>query len=78
MQPTLCGLVRVPGAEFKPRCDPALINSKSVLLSLQNDPEKTAEVECGDFYNSGDRASVDEDGYFWFLGRGDDVINASG
>lgn len=49
-----------------------------LLLSLQNNPEKTAEVECGDFYNTGDRASVDEDGYFWFSGRGDDVINASG
>lgn len=80
----MCGLVRVAGADFRPRCDPTLINpklttfTKGVLLSLQNNPEKTAEVECGDFYNSGDRASVDEDGYFWFLGRGDDVINASG
>lgn len=49
-----------------------------LFVEYENDPEKTAEVECGDFYNSGDRASVDEDGYFWFLGRGDDVINASG
>lgn len=74
----------VPGAEFKPRQDPKLINSKftpfnkNTPFSLQNSPEKTAEVECGDFYNSGDRATVDEDGYFWFLGRSDDVINASG
>jgi acyl-coenzyme A synthetase/AMP-(fatty) acid ligase len=45
---------------------------------LQNNPEKTAEVECGDFYNTGDRATMDEEGYIWFLGRGDDVINASG
>ncbi|GAB1292610.1 Acyl-coenzyme A synthetase ACSM1, mitochondrial [Apodemus speciosus] len=43
-----------------------------------NSPEKTSEVECGSFYNSGDRATMDEDGYIWFLGRGDDVINASG
>ncbi|XP_057634114.1 acyl-coenzyme A synthetase ACSM1, mitochondrial [Chionomys nivalis] len=49
-----------------------------LFVEYENNPEKTAEVECGDFYNSGDRASVDEDGYFWFLGRGDDVINASG
>ncbi|XP_069920889.1 acyl-coenzyme A synthetase ACSM1, mitochondrial isoform X2 [Oryctolagus cuniculus] len=43
-----------------------------------NNPEKTAEVECGDFYNTGDRATMDEEGYIWFLGRDDDVINASG
>ncbi|CAO2583013.1 Acyl-coenzyme A synthetase ACSM5, mitochondrial [Lemmus lemmus] len=49
-----------------------------IFSGYVNNPEKTAEVECGDFYNSGDRAAVDEDGYFWFLGRGDDVINASG
>ena len=52
--------------------------NKGVLFSLQNDPKKTAEVECGDFYNTGDRATIDEEGYFWFLGRSDDVINASG
>ncbi|XP_055994851.1 acyl-coenzyme A synthetase ACSM5, mitochondrial [Sorex fumeus] len=40
-------------------------------------PEKTAESERGDFYITGDRAHKDEDGYFWFLGRNDDVINSS-
>jgi acetyl-CoA synthetase len=30
------------------------------------------------WYVSGDRASVDEDGYFWFVGRDDDVINTGG
>ncbi|XP_055467519.1 acyl-coenzyme A synthetase ACSM1, mitochondrial-like [Psammomys obesus] len=84
LQPTVCWLVEAPHAEFKPRQDLELFNSKlttlneGVLFSLQNSPEKTSEVECGDFYNSGDRATVDEDGYFWFLGREDDVINASG
>ena len=32
----------------------------------------------GDFYDTGDRAEVDSDGYFWFIGRNDDVINTSG
>ncbi|XP_076797865.1 acyl-coenzyme A synthetase ACSM1, mitochondrial isoform X3 [Arvicanthis niloticus] len=50
----------------------------TVFGLVQNSPEKTSEVECGDFYNTGDRGTIDEDGYFWFLGRGDDVINASG
>ncbi|XP_004691789.1 PREDICTED: acyl-coenzyme A synthetase ACSM1, mitochondrial [Condylura cristata] len=49
-----------------------------LFMCYENDPEKTAEVECGDFYNTGDRATIDEEGYFWFLGRADDVINASG
>jgi len=30
------------------------------------------------WYVSGDRASVDADGYFWFVGRDDDVINTAG
>lgn len=30
------------------------------------------------WYICGDRASVDEDGYFWFVGRDDDVINTGG
>lgn len=29
-------------------------------------------------YHTGDTAWVDEDGYFWFVGRNDDVINSSG
>jgi acetyl-CoA synthetase len=30
------------------------------------------------WYITGDRARMDEDGYFWFVGRADDVINTSG
>lgn len=49
-----------------------------LFLEYENNPEKTAEMECGDFYNSGDKATMDEEGYLWFLGRDDDIINASG
>jgi acyl-coenzyme A synthetase/AMP-(fatty) acid ligase len=38
------------------------------------DPEATAGAFRGDWYYTGDRAEVDEDGYFWFVGRSDDVI----
>ncbi|OAT81733.1 AMP-binding protein [Desulfotomaculum copahuensis] len=41
-------------------------------------PEKTAGVYRGDWYITGDRAYKDEDGYFWFVGRSDDVILAAG
>ena len=30
------------------------------------------------WYFSGDRARMDDDGYFWFVGRSDDVINTAG
>lgn len=42
------------------------------------DPEKTAEVLSKDLYQTGDVAWRDEDGYFWFVGRADDVIKSSG
>ena len=32
----------------------------------------------GDYYLTGDRGSVDSDGYYWFVGRDDDVINTAG
>ncbi|XP_074961222.1 acyl-coenzyme A synthetase ACSM3, mitochondrial-like isoform X3 [Phalacrocorax aristotelis] len=41
-------------------------------------PKKTAESERGDFYVTGDRATMDEDGYFQFIGRDDDIIISSG
>ena len=32
----------------------------------------------GDYYLTGDRAMCDADGYFWFVGRGDDIITSAG
>ncbi|KAK2503256.1 hypothetical protein MC885_005025 [Smutsia gigantea] len=49
-----------------------------LFMCYEDNPEKTAEVECGDFYNSGDRATMDAEGYIWFMGRNDDIINSSG
>jgi len=37
-------------------------------------PLETARAFRGDYYITGDRAYRDEDGYFWFVGRADDVI----
>lgn len=42
------------------------------------DPERTSLQFRGDWYITGDRAYKDKDGYFWFEGRGDDVIISSG
>lgn len=43
-----------------------------------NDPERTKSVWHGGYYHTGDTAWRDEDGYFWYVGRTDDVIKASG
>ncbi|MCK8600859.1 acyl-CoA synthetase [Desulfoferrobacter suflitae] len=40
-------------------------------------PEKMNEVFVGNYYYTGDRASFDEKGYWWFVGRADDVIKSS-
>ncbi|SFS66905.1 acyl-CoA synthetase [Marininema halotolerans] len=42
------------------------------------DPERTANAFRGEWYLTGDRARKDEDGYFWFEGRGDDIIISAG
>ncbi|MBR1368181.1 acyl-CoA synthetase [Methanocalculus chunghsingensis] len=44
---------------------------------LENE-EATNEVFVGDYYYTGDKATMDEDGYLWFVGRDDDVIKSSG
>lgn len=43
-----------------------------------HDPELTRSVYDNDIYHTGDVAWRDEDGYFWFVGRTDDVIKSSG
>jgi len=43
-----------------------------------DDPERTAAAEHGGVYHTGDKAWMDEDGYYWFLGRVDDLIKSSG
>ena len=42
------------------------------------DEKKTKEVWFDGYYRTGDVAWRDEDGYFWYVGRSDDVIKSSG
>ena len=42
------------------------------------DPELTKAAHRNGVYYTGDMATRDEDGYFWFVGRADDVIKSSG
>ena len=49
-----------------------------MLLEYLNKPEATKEKFIGDWLITGDVGHMDEEGYFWFHGRGDDVITSSG
>ena len=49
-----------------------------MLLEYLNKPEATRDKFIGDWLITGDVGHMDEDGYFWFHGRGDDVITSSG
>ena len=52
-----------------------------MMRSLWGDPERFKATYFSRFpgyYTSGDGARKDEDGYYWFMGRIDDVINVSG
>jgi acetyl-CoA synthetase len=53
----------------------------SMLRTLYKDPERYKQVYWSRFpnvYFTGDSCSIDEDGYFWFKGRADEVLNVAG
>jgi acetyl-CoA synthetase len=50
----------------------------SMIRSYWNNPTGYASKFKNGWYLCGDRASIDPDGYFWFVGRDDDVINTGG
>jgi acetyl-CoA synthetase len=47
-------------------------------LGYWNRPEDTEEVFGGEWFHTKDAAQADEDGYFWYSGRADDVIISAG
>ncbi len=49
-----------------------------LMKEYWKDPDAMKRAFHHDFYFTGDRAYRDEDGYFWFVGRDDDVIKSSG
>ena len=50
----------------------------SMFRAYLNAPERYRKCFDGDWYLTGDLARRDADGYFWFVGRADDVIKAAG
>ena len=49
-----------------------------LMREYWKDPEAMAWSFRGDYYYTGDTALRDEEGYFWFVGRDDDIIKSSG
>jgi acetyl-CoA synthetase len=56
------------------------LNPRPVGLFVEylSSPEANAASFVNGFYYTGDKAFMDRDGYFWFLGRDDDIIKSSG
>lgn len=54
------------------------VKGDSIAAYYWNKHEKTKETFLGDWINTGDRFYQDEQGYFWYAGRGDDMIKAGG
>ena len=51
---------------------------QGLFKEYKNDPERTADTRRGPWYITGDRATIDNEGYFWFVSRADDVILSAG
>ncbi len=49
-----------------------------LFMGYYRDGEKTLEAWHDGYYHTGDTVWQDEDGYYWYVGRTDDVIKASG
>lgn len=76
------GIVDDTGAEVEPGKLGRLVvrpGWPAMLRTIWNNEEKYKEYfKIPGWYFSGDNAWKDEEGYFWFVGRADDVINTAG
>jgi acetyl-CoA synthetase len=50
----------------------------SMFRAYWNEPERYQKCFAGGYYLTGDLARRDDDGYYWFVGRADDVIKSMG
>lgn len=54
------------------------LDTPALFKAYYKEPERTKKSQRGNFYITGDQAKMDEEGYFWFEGRNDDIIVSSG
>ena len=77
----VCAIVDDQGKELAPgEIGNIAIRAPDPVMMLQywKNPKATQEKYIGDWLITGDLGSTDEDGYFWFQGRSDDIITSSG
>ena len=67
--------IREPGVQGELALRPGW---PSMFRGYWNEPERYKKCFVGGWYLTGDLAKRDEDGYYWFVGRADDVIKTSG
>ncbi|WP_346892757.1 acyl-CoA synthetase [uncultured Roseibium sp.] len=70
------------GEEFAAIDEPGLLavheSETGLMLGYWNRPEETAAAFRAGWFLTGDRARADKDGYYWYEGRADDLMNAFG
>jgi len=78
-------IVRVDDGAVRPVAEPGVEGElalrpgwPSMMRAYLNAPERYDQCFRGGWYLSGDLATRDADGYFWFVGRADDVIKSAG
>ena len=72
-------IVDEEGIEVPPRTVGTLmIKGDSIASGYWNKHEHTKDTFCGQWINTHDKFLVDEDGFFWYAGRTDDMMKVSG
>lgn len=54
------------------------VKSDGTAAFYWNNPEKTRESFHGEWFNTGDKFYTDSDGFYWYVGRADDIFKAGG
>jgi acetyl-CoA synthetase len=79
------GIVRRTPSGVEPIAEPMITGElalkagwPSMFRGYLHEEERYAKCFAGEWYLTGDLAMRDADGYFWFVGRSDDVIKSSG
>lgn len=88
LKPGSCGML-LPGSEARllDEDEKEAAPGETGTLWLKNDGttpfywnkhEQSKKSICGEWFNTGDKFYQDEDGFFWFKGRADDMLKAGG
>ena len=55
-----------------------LVKGPNVMMGYYKDPEKTAEVMTGEYFHTGDKGKIDDDGFLRITGRKKEMFKTSG